>query len=97
MGPVRESIAKGVVSPRREVPAGIAAPEYVGKKAAARWKGGDVPDAETVERIRVSGRIAAQALADRRPRTFRRLPSRKSARRKRRATPPFPFAPEARP
>jgi methionyl aminopeptidase len=64
MGPVRESIAKGVVSPRREVPAGIAAPEYVGKKAAARWKGGDVPDAETVERIRVSGRIAAQALAE---------------------------------
>ena len=64
MGPVRERIAKGVVSPRREVPPHIAAPEYVGKKAAARWKGGDVPDAETVERIRVSGRIAAQALAE---------------------------------
>jgi len=64
MGPVRESIVKGVVSPRRAVPAGIPAPEYVGKKSAARWKGGDVPDAETVERIRASGRIAAQALAE---------------------------------
>jgi len=64
MGPVRERIAKGVVSPRRDVPQGIEAPEYVGKKSAARWKGGDVPDAETVERIRESGRIAAQALAE---------------------------------
>ena len=64
MGQVRESIVKGVVSPRLAVPAGIATPEYVGKKSAARWKGGDVPDAETVERIRVSGRIAAQALAE---------------------------------
>jgi len=64
MGPVRESIVKGVVSPRREVPRGIPAPEYVGKKSAARWKGSDVPDPETVERIRVSGRIAAQALAE---------------------------------
>lgn len=64
MGPVRERIAKGVVSPRRDVPAGIPAPEYVGKKAASRWQGGDIPDAETVELIRISGRIAAQALAE---------------------------------
>src|ERR1035437_5852355 len=64
MGPVRERIAKGVVSPRRGVPQGIKAPEDVGKKSAARWQGGDVPDAETVERIRESGRIAAQALAE---------------------------------
>lgn len=64
MGPVRERISKGVVSPRRDVPAQIAKPDYVGKKSAARWTGGDVPDAETVERIRISGRIAAQALAE---------------------------------
>lgn len=64
MGPVRESIAKGFVTPVRAVPASIARPPYVGQKTAARWTGGDVHDAETIERIRESGRIAAQALAE---------------------------------
>jgi len=64
MGPVRESIVKGIVSPVRSVPAAIARPPYVGQAATARWQGGDVHDAETIERIRLSGRIAAQALAE---------------------------------
>jgi methionyl aminopeptidase len=64
MNVVRESIAKGVVSPWRDVPRGIARPEYVGRKRAARWPGGDVHDAETIEHVRVSARIAAQALAE---------------------------------
>ena len=64
MSPVRESIVKGVVSPWRDVPKSIARPEYVGRKRATRWPGGDVHDAEMVERIRVSARIAAQALAE---------------------------------
>ena len=64
MSAVRESITKGVVSPWRDVPAAISRPEYVGRARAARWSGGDVHDAETLERIRISARIAAQALAE---------------------------------
>ncbi|GMA34072.1 hypothetical protein GCM10025876_02760 [Demequina litorisediminis] len=64
MSPVRENISKGVVSPWRDVPKDIARPEYVGRKKAARWNGGDVHSPETIEKIRVSARIAAQALAE---------------------------------
>ena len=64
MGPVRERIVKGVVSPMRPVPGAIQRPPYVGQKRADRWKGGDIHSAETVERIRAAGRIAAQALAE---------------------------------
>ncbi|WP_062316241.1 type I methionyl aminopeptidase [Demequina maris] len=64
MSPVRESITKGAVSSILEVPASIARPEYVGRKRASTWGGGDVHDAETVEKIRISARIAAQALAE---------------------------------
>ena len=63
MTPARAPIAKGVVSPLRPVPAAIVRPPYVGKKKSDRWQGGDVHDAETVERIRAAGRVAAQALA----------------------------------
>ena len=51
----------GRVSPLRKVPADIAPPEYVGKR---RPKLGEpnVKDADTIERMRVAGRIAAQAL-----------------------------------
>ncbi|GIG55551.1 type I methionyl aminopeptidase [Demequina activiva] len=64
MSPVRESVVKGVVSPWRDVPRSIPRPEYVGRARATRWNGGDVHDAEMLERIRVSARIAAQALAE---------------------------------
>ncbi|MFV0287708.1 MAG: type I methionyl aminopeptidase [Demequina sp.] len=64
MSPVRENISKGVVSPWRDVPKDIARPEYVGRKKAARWNGGDVHSPETIDKIRVSARIAAQALAE---------------------------------
>jgi len=45
------------------VPTAIARPEYVGRRAP---RGGerDVKDAQTIERMRVAGRIAAQALAE---------------------------------
>ena len=59
----RAPIAKGVVSPVRQVPSAIGRPPYVGKQRADRWQGGDVHSAETVERIRAAGRVAAQALA----------------------------------
>jgi methionyl aminopeptidase len=53
----------GRISPTRQVPARIKRPEYVGKRSP---KAGEpnVKDAETIERMRVAGRIAAQALAE---------------------------------
>ncbi|MFC8504278.1 type I methionyl aminopeptidase [Pedococcus sp. NPDC057267] len=57
------SVAPGVVSPRRPVPASIARPEYVDRPQPRRDLDGDVKDAETIERMRVAGRIAAQAMA----------------------------------
>jgi methionyl aminopeptidase len=57
------ALQPGWVSPPRDVPAHIARPEYVGRRAP---RGGerDIKDAETIERMRVAGRIAAQALAE---------------------------------
>jgi len=63
MSPVRESIVKGEVTQIRQVPSAIPRPPYVGKKRADRWQGGDIHDADAVERIRAAGKIAAQALA----------------------------------
>ena len=57
------SVAPGVVSPRRAVPASIVRPEYVDRPAPARDTGAEVKDPETIERMRVAGRIAAQAMA----------------------------------
>ncbi|MDP9823755.1 type I methionyl aminopeptidase [Nocardioides massiliensis] len=54
----------GTISPRRPVPAHIVRPEYVDKPAPARFEGSDVQDAETIERMRVAGRLAAQALQE---------------------------------
>jgi methionyl aminopeptidase len=54
-------IAPAPISPRRTVPAHIARPEYVDKPAPARYAGSEVKDAETIERMRVAGRLAAQA------------------------------------
>jgi len=64
MAPVREKITKEAVSPLLPVPAHIARPPYVGKARADRWTGGDVHSEETIARIRVAARLAAQALAE---------------------------------
>ena len=53
----------GRISPSRSVPAAIARPEYVGRPVPQTYRGSDVYDAATVELIRESGRIAAQAIA----------------------------------
>ncbi|WP_090933594.1 type I methionyl aminopeptidase [Nonomuraea jiangxiensis] len=53
----------GRVSPMRKVPAHIERPEYVGKKRP-RTGESDVKSPETIERMRVAGRIAAQALEE---------------------------------
>jgi methionyl aminopeptidase len=43
------------------VPAHIVRPEYVDKPAPERFSGSEIKDAETVEKMRVAGRLAGQA------------------------------------
>ena len=52
----------GRVGPRRAVPAAIERPEYVGRPAPAPYAGPEVKDEETIEKMRLAGRLAAQAL-----------------------------------
>ena len=56
------AIAPATISPRRSVPAHIPRPEYVDKEAPTPFTGSEVKDAETIERMRIAGRLAAQAL-----------------------------------
>ena len=58
------TLSPGRISPTRPVPAEIARPEYVGRPRPARHTGPEVKDAETIARMRVAGRIAAEALAE---------------------------------
>lgn len=51
------------VSPPLPVPAHIPRPHYVGKDRPEPYRGSHVQSAETIEKMRVAGRIAAQALA----------------------------------
>ncbi len=60
----RTALVPGRVGPRRAVPPHIARPEYVDKPMPTPWRGSDVLDAQTIERVRVAARIAAQALAE---------------------------------
>src|SRR5688572_9220322 len=57
------SVAPGAISDRRPVPAGIPRPEYVDRPSPTRFTGPEVKDAETIEKMRVAGRIAARAMA----------------------------------
>jgi methionyl aminopeptidase len=54
-------VAAATVSARREVPAHIPRPEYVDKPAPARFTGSEVKDDDTIARMRIAGRLAAQA------------------------------------
>jgi methionyl aminopeptidase len=58
------SLVPGILSPTRSVPSDIARPEYVGKPRPKPYTGSDVQSAETIEKMRIAGRIAAQALAE---------------------------------
>jgi methionyl aminopeptidase len=58
------TLQRGMVSPRLPVPSGIARPEYVGRKAPAPFTGSEVKTAETIEKIRKAGRLAAQAVEE---------------------------------
>jgi len=61
---VRAPLTPGVQTPRRSVPASIARPEYVDKPAPKRDTGNGVRTPEVIEKMRVAGRIAAQALEE---------------------------------
>ncbi len=54
-------VLPATVSPRRPVPAAIVRPEYVDRPAPARYEGPEVKDDETIAKMRVAGRLAAQA------------------------------------
>ena len=58
------TLKPGSLTPMRSVPAGIPRPEYVGKKAPMKHSGSDVQSQETIEKMRIAGRIAALALAE---------------------------------
>ena len=55
------AIAPAAISPRRPVPDSIARPEYVDRPAPAPFTGSEVKDDETIAKIRVAARLAAQA------------------------------------
>ena len=59
--PVAAPIAPGVISARRPVPAHITRPDYVDRPRPERFAGSEVKDAETIAKMRVAGRLAAQA------------------------------------
>lgn len=57
-------LVPGTISPQLPVPHTIPRPEYVGKAGPAPFKGSEVKDAETLEKIRISAKIAAQAIVE---------------------------------
>jgi methionyl aminopeptidase len=62
--PVRAPMAPAAVSPMRTVPAWIPRPYYVGSSGPADRDDPMVKDASTIERMRVAGQIAADALVE---------------------------------
>ena len=60
----RGTLTPGTLSPERHVPASIARPEYMFHDGPERVTASEIKDAETIERIRVAGRLAARALAE---------------------------------
>ncbi len=54
-------VEAATISARREVPAHIPRPEYVDKPKPAPFTGSEVKDAETIAKMRVAGKLAAQA------------------------------------
>ncbi len=63
MPPAPSSVTPGRVSPLRSVPASIPRPEYVGRAQPDEGRSPEIKDPETIEAMRLAGRIAAQALA----------------------------------
>lgn len=62
--PTRPPLVPGTRSPRRQVRNDIARPEYVGAPGPAPYTGSDVQSADTIERMRAAGKLAARALQE---------------------------------
>jgi methionyl aminopeptidase len=60
----RAPLTPGTIGPERSVPASIARPEYVGKKAPTPYTGPERKDEQTIAAMRIAGRLAADALAE---------------------------------
>ncbi|MBM7788831.1 type I methionyl aminopeptidase [Tenggerimyces flavus] len=58
------ALSPAAISPRRKVPAHIPRPEYVDKPAPAPFNGTEAKDADTIARMRIACRLAAQALEE---------------------------------
>jgi methionyl aminopeptidase len=56
------TIQPATISPPRKVPATIERPRYVDRPAPDRYAGDDVQPPEIIEKMRIAGRIAAQAM-----------------------------------
>lgn len=56
------NLIPGRISPKLDVPASIPRPEYVGKATPSKFTGSNIKTAEQIEKIRHSGKIAAQAI-----------------------------------
>lgn len=57
------ALTPGAVSARREVPPHVERPYYVDERVWRQRQEREVKDADTIERMRVAGRIAARAIA----------------------------------
>lgn len=57
-------LSPGRVSPRRAVPGEILRPEYVDRLGPQPFTGSEVKDAETIERMRIAGQLAARAMRE---------------------------------
>lgn len=58
------SLAPGIQTPERFVPASITRPEYVGRPSPRKSEASEIRSAEVIEKMRIASKIAAQALAE---------------------------------
>jgi methionyl aminopeptidase len=56
------NLIPGRISPKLDVPASIPRPEYVGKAVPSKFTGSNIKTPDQIEKIRHSGKIAAQAI-----------------------------------
>lgn len=61
---VRLPLEPGKITPRRHVPEAITRPEYVDRPSPRPFEGSDIQTSETIEAMRIAGRIAADALQE---------------------------------
>ncbi|MFT3889220.1 MAG: type I methionyl aminopeptidase [Arachnia sp.] len=58
------AVTPHTITPLRDVPRSIARPEYVGRPGPRRYTGSDVQSDEVIAKMRIAGRIAANAMQE---------------------------------